>query len=235
MAEHGIWLLGHFESVYDRHSRELTHDEREGYFMQHEFDALREENPDLHINIEHATTGFSVKKVERDKSGLTTCGFTPHHLLMPIEELKKKSWACHGQCMPIPKSQDDVDACREFATSGDPRAHLGDDTAPHLSKTKEGEFGKVANGCYLPHSLALYALAFEKAGALDERFVRFCSLNGPDTWGLPRPAGYDTVTLVRDEKYDIPAPTPVPEENDAVIPWGWTIQDDRFKIGLRLA
>lgn len=235
MAECGIRLLGHFESVYDTHGRELPHEKREGYFMQHEFSRLREENPDLLINIEHASTVLAVEQVRHDKSGKTTCGFTPHHLLIPLNELMKKSWRNHGRCMPIPKTPEDVEACVDLATSGDPRAHLGDDTAPHLSATKEGlPFNEASCGCWLPHSLSMYALAFKKANSLDQRFVNFACYNGPDSWGLPRPSHNDTVMLVHDTEHDIPEPTPVPELNDVIIPLGWTKEQDRLRIGLSL-
>jgi dihydroorotase len=234
MAAYKIRLLGHFESVYDGQGRELPMELREGYFMQHEFPRLREENPDLHINIEHASTRIAIEHVKADKSGKTTCGQTPQHMLLTLSQLKKKSWANHGRCMPILKEQDDVDACFEFGTSGDPRTHLGDDTAGHLSKTKMGLFDEANCGCFLPHSLAVYAFIFEKAKALDDRFVAFACNNGPDMWGLPRPAHNDTVKLVSDFVCDIPEPTPVPEEDDVVIPLGWTRADDKLSIGLRL-
>jgi len=234
MAEHKIRLLGHFESVYDKNGRELPHLEREEYFMLHEFPRLRDEHPELDINIEHASTALAIERVKEDSRGKTTCGFTPHHLFLTLPELMKKSWANHGRCMPTPKSQHNVDACLEFAASGDARAHLGDDTAAHLSATKQGPFDQAACGCWLPHSLSLYAMAFKRAGALDDRFVRFACYNGPDTWGLPRPLPEDTVKLVADDIHDIPEPTPVPEKNDVVIPLGWTKEQDRLKVGLRL-
>ncbi len=234
MAQANIRLLGHFESVYNKNGHELPMEEREGYFMQHEFPRLREDNPELHINIEHASTVLAAEWVKADKSGKTTCGYTPHHLLFTLDELKKKSWANHGRCMPILKTQEDVDASLELATSGDFRVHLGDDTAAHLSQTKEGPFDKAACGCWLPHSLALCAFAFNKAKALDARFVKFACYNGPDSWGLPRPDDNDTVTLVGDTKHDIPEPTPVPEKSDVVIPLGWTRQPDRLQIGISL-
>ena len=234
MAQSGIRLLGHFESVHDKDGRGLTEQVREDYFMRYEFPRLRDENPDLLINIEHASTRCAVERVREDTSGKTTCGITPHHMFLTLPELKEKSWANHGQCRPQVKGPEDVAACLEFAMSGDRRAHLGDDTAAHLSKTKEGPFDQVSCGCWLPHSLALYAFAFEKAGALDDRFVAFACHNGPDTWGLPRPANDDTVTLVSDFVCDIPEPTPVPEKNDVVIPLGWTQVGDRLKVGLRL-
>jgi dihydroorotase len=83
----------------------------------------------------------------------------------------------------------------------------------------------------------MYALAFELEDALDDRFVYFASFNGPDTWGLARPDTADTVRLVRDTEHDIPDPTPIPGENDRVIPLGWTDspERDRLRLGYALA
>lgn len=234
MEEAGIRLLGHFESVYDKRGRELPHEAREDYFMEHEFPRLREAYPNLHINIEHASTARAVAHVQNDTTGKTTCGITPQHLLFTNSDFQKYTWRNHLRCMPIVKGEDNRAALVEFATSGDARVHLGDDTAPHLSKTKEGSFEEAACGCWLPHSLSLYALAFERAGALDERFVQFTCYNGPDAWELDRPTAKEAIRLVADDAYDIPEPTYVPEAQDVVIPLGWSMQDDPFELGIRL-
>lgn len=234
MEQHGVRLLGHFESVYDHHGHELPMVEREGYFMDHEFGWLRETFHQLRINIEHATTVKAINWVRYDQSGLTTCGITPQAMLFVTDDLTARSWGNHLRCMPIAKSEIDSQAVLEFATSGDFRAHLGDDTAPHLARAKEGPLDQAACGCYLPHALALYAHAFASVGALDERFVQFACFNGPASWEFALPDQTNRVTLKRDTQQDIPNPTPVPEENDVVIPLGWTMQDDRLKIGISL-
>lgn len=230
----GMPLLGHFESVYDRDGNALDMSDREGYFMDYEFLPFREKWPDLHVNIEHASTAKAVAHVQNDESGKTTCGFTPHHLILTLDMLQQRSWANHGKCMPIPKGYDDMMACREFATSGDYRAALGDDTAPHPESAKRGDFwdSGVACGCWLPHSLALYAWAFEQAGALDQRFVDFACHNGARWRGLPLPDVEDRVLLVATEN-DIPEPLMLPNQ-DRVIPLGWTEESDRLEVGLAL-
>ena len=52
-----------------------------------------------------------------------------------------------------------------------------------------------------PVALALYATAFEDAGALD-RLEGFASLHGPDFYGLPR--NTEQVTLVKQD-WKVPA------------------------------
>ena len=73
-----------------------------------------------------------------------------------------------------------------------------------------------------------------RAGALDERFVRFMCYNGPDWWNLPRPDDDDTITIrvAKAGEVDIPNPTVVPSKNDVISPLGWTENSDRYKIGL---
>lgn len=234
MAAHDMPLLGHFESVVDTLGNELPMSEREGYFMDNEFPQLRERSKELHINIEHASTKKAIDIVKQDTSGKTTCGITPHHMLLSLDTLMEKSWRNHGRCMPIPKSKEDVAACLEFATSGDPRVSLGDDTAPHPSEAKKGTFEEAACGCWLPHSLALYALAFEQAGALDERFVQFACYNAANWRNLPLPDLSDRVRIIKETDHDIPDPLSVPAINDVIIPLGWTNEPDRLKVGLLL-
>lgn len=238
MSEHGIRLLLHGESVYNKKGHELPHSEREGYFMQHEFPWLRESFPDLLICIEHASTKLAVDLIRSDTTGKTVATFTPHHLLFTDEDYERRSWRNHLKTMPFLKTAEDHEALVEFVTSGDKRVILGDDTAPHPSSTKVGSFDDASCGAWLPHSLSLYALVFKNAGALDERFVKFACLNGPDWWGLPRPNPTDTIRIVRETKLDVPEPTPIhggPDGNDVVIPLGWTTEDDRLKIGHMLS
>jgi dihydroorotase len=79
------------------------------------------------------------------------------------------------------------------ATSGNPRYFLGTDSAPHPAHLKE--HAAACAGCYTaPQAMALYAQAFEDAGAL-HRLEGFASCHGPDFYGLPRNAA--KLTLVR--------------------------------------
>ena len=232
MAERGMPLIGHFESVEDKNGNVLPMEEREDYFMTHEFRPFRDNHPNLHINIEHASTALAIARVKEDLTEKTTCGITPHHMILTLGDLKMRSWANHGRCMPIPKGPEDMIACRKFATSGDARACLGDDTAPHPASAKENiPFDEAACGCWLPHSLALYAYAFELEDALDQRFVNFTAYNGANWRGLDFPNIDDRVVLVGDTVNDIPDPLHLPD-GDRVVPLGWTTEPDRLKIGL---
>lgn len=235
MARCGVPFLGHFESVYDKNGQELPHAEREGYFIQHEFPWLREEYPDMRICIEHASTELAVQTVLGDTSGNTVCTITSQHLLFTSADLTIKSWRNHLKCMPFVKTLDDRRALIEIATSGDRRVILGDDSAPHPSKKKDVPFVDAACGCWLPHSLSLYAMAFDKAGALDSRFIKFACINGPQWWDLEPPSKDDHVIIRRELVHDIPKPTPIVGSNDVIVPLGWTTHNDRLRIGLALS
>jgi dihydroorotase len=234
MQEYKVPLLIHAEDVNDRHGRELPHAEREAHCVTHRLRPFRDKYPELNLRVEHASTVEAVNFVKEDSMGRTTAGFTPQHLLFTEEDFKRYSWRNHLRCMPYVKTEDDRQALLDFVTSGDPRCVAGDDTAPHRKAKKDGEFEKAQCGCWLPHSIALYALAFMQRDAIDARFVRFLCHNGPQWWNLPIPAKDDTITIVASEK-DIPDPTPLPQADDVIIPLGWSESSDRLKIGYATA
>ena len=224
-----IRLLGHFESVYSKEGAEIPHEFREGYFMEHEFLPLREQYPGLKITIEHVTTARGVHRVMEDTSGSTTCTITPQAMLLVREDLDRLTWGVHGKCMPIAKTATDREAVLKLALSGDPRAYLGDDTAPHPAKTKQVVFEKAQNGCYLPHSPALYASIFLNHKRLDA-LEAFASFNGPRAWNLPLPKPDEQIMFVANTGSNrrIPQPTPIPDGDDVVIPYGWSESNDAF-------
>lgn len=239
MEDTGVPLLGHFEEVVDKYNRVLPPAEREAYCFREKVRRLRDKYPRLRICSEHASTKEAVDFVKEDTSGRRVMTNTPQHLLFMAKDFTRRpSWAKHLKCMPIVKKPEDVEAVLDFATSGDPRVWAGSDTAPHPSQDKTKPFDECASGCWVPHAVALYALAFERAGALDDRFARFMSINGPTWWELPLPEQNDTIRISRETKYDIPNPAQIMDESDKtvvdiVIPLGWSDQYDRLHIGLR--
>lgn len=230
MIEHNIPLLGHFESVYDKNGRELRPEDREAYFVEHHLYPFRDRFPDLRICFEHASTKEAVEFIKEDTSGHRVMTITPQHSFLNNNYFER-SWGNHLKCMPIVKSPEHQEAIIAFMTSGDRRVIAGSDTAPHLSRMKNKPFDECASGCWLPHAIAIYASVFIRAGCMGLPFLRFMSLNGPDWWGLPRPE--DHITIVAERRRDIPAPTPVPEDHDIIIPLGWTDRGDPLKIGYR--
>lgn len=245
MEDNEVSLHLHAEDVYDKNGIEMEHEFREGHCIRERAWRFRDKHKNLRLCIEHASTKEAVEFVKADTSGRTVMTVTPQHLLFTIDDFERYSWKNHLRCMPIVKREDDRQAVLEFATSGDPRCIAGDDTAPHLSKTKGVAdpsksdyvpFLKVSCGCWLPHSPALYMVAFKRAKALDNnRFVQFMSLNGAAWHGLSPPDDDDTLTIRVEKEHDIPDPVVVPEHDDVVIPLGYTTEPDRLKIGYAAA
>ncbi len=232
MEELGIPLLGHFESVLDQDGRELPHEKREGYMVQNVLWKFRDRYPTLRHTVEHASTREAVDYVKADTRGNTAMTVTPQHSLFVGDDLDH--FGTELKCMPIVKTPEDRAAIVEFITSGDFRAIAGDDAAPHPHKRKSLPFGEAASGCWLPHSLELYASVFDHAGALDYRFERFMSTNGPVWWDLKSPDANDTITLVRKDTM-VPSPVPIPGEDDVVVPLGWMPDGKGMHLDFRVA
>lgn len=234
MEMNGVRLLGHFESVTDQNNREIPPALREGYMVDHELWRFREKYPLLNISFEHASTAKAVDFVKADPSGRTVMTVTPQHSLFTHANFEDDTLGAHLKCMPIVKTAEDRAAILAFIVSGDPRAIAGDDTAPHVARTKDVAFSDAMNGCWLPHSIALYAHAFDQVNALSKQFENFMSMNGPRWWHLDLPDPGDTILIERVTSDGVPEPVPVPELNDQVIPLGWTLQK-RFPVGWRVA
>ena len=231
MTETGIRLLGHFESIYDEDGHELPQEAREDFFMEHEWPWLRGNFRDLKITIEHATTAAAIRRVQEDMDGTTTCTITPQAMLQTRKDLDSLTWGNHAKCMPIAKTPFDRDTVLEFALSGDYRAYLGDDNAPHGTKAKLRPFPEAASGCFWPHSIAAYLDIFAKAGCLGE-FIKFACLNGVRAWNLPDPT--DTITLEWDDGGGTPDPIRIDDTEESVIPFGWTNGNDGNKPGYKV-
>jgi dihydroorotase len=236
----GFRRLFHAEDTHDLYGRPLPHRDREAHCITHRLWRFRDKYPGRYC-IEHASTREAIEFVKADPSGDTVMTVTPQHLLFTEEDFKKYSWRNHLRCMPYVKTEDDRQALLDFVTSGDPRCIAGDDTAPHPRRTKEfpdlpqdEAFEKAHCGCWVPHSIALYALAFMQRNAMDDRFVNFMCYNGPDWWHLERPSASDTIRIVA-TKDDIPHPLMLPERDDVVIPLGWSEHPDRLAIGYATA
>ncbi len=218
MEVNDVPLLGHFETVIDKDGRTIPPALREDYMVEHTLPWLRDTYPKLRICFEHISTKRGVQWVKSEDPVLTVATVTPQHSLFIADDFGE-----HGtnlQCMPIVKTPEDRAAVLEFITSGDQHAIAGDDTAPHPSETKHRPLGEASHGCWLPHAIALYTMAFERAKALDGRFELFMSVNGPRWWNLPMPT--DTITIRRTDN-GIPEPVPVPELKDVIEPLGYGV------------
>ncbi len=194
MAECGLPLLVHGEvtdpatDVFDR----------EQVFLQEKLGPLVSRHPELKVVLEHVTTRQGVEFIQN--GGPKVAGtITAHHLLFNRNAIFTGGIKPHMYCLPILKAEPHRQALVKAATSDSGKFFLGTDSAPHARHDKECGCGCA--GIYTAHAaLELYALAFERAGALD-RLEAFASFHGPDFYGLPRNEG--TVTLV-EEAWKVP-------------------------------
>ena len=188
MQRAGMPLLVHGEvtdpdvDVFDREAR----------FIDLQLVPLRRDFPALKIVFEHVTTREAAQYVA-EAGPHTAATITAHHLLYNRNAIFNGGLRSHWYCLPVLKRESHRVALVAAATSGSDRFFLGTDSAPHAAALKEHASGCA--GCYTAlTALELYALAFDRAGALD-RLEAFASVNGPAFYGLPRNA--ETVTLRR--------------------------------------
>ncbi len=219
MEEAGMPLLVHGEVT----DPEVDVFDREAVFLERVLAPLVERFPALKVVVEHITTREAAEFVlgAPDTLGAT---ITAHHLLLNRNAIFSGGLRPHHYCLPVLKREPHRLALLAAATSGNPKFFLGTDSAPHARGAKECDCG--AAGIYTAHAaLALYAEAFDSAGALD-RLEAFASAHGADFYGLPRNAG--TVTL---EKSAWEVPGEYRFGADSVVPLraggsvGWRLAD----------
>ena len=206
MAELGMPLLVHGEVT----DPDVDVFDREAVFIERELKPLLDHHPDLRLVLEHVTTREGVRFV-REAGDRVAGTLTPQHLLFNRNALFAGGLRPHHYCLPVLKRECHREALLEAATSGDPKFFLGTDSAPHARSAKESACG-CAGIFSAPLALECYALAFERAGALD-RLEAFASHHGPDYYGLPRNSG--TLTLVR-EAWTVPEEYPFGK--DRIVP-----------------
>lgn len=186
MEEWGIPLLVHGEAT----SPEIDIFDRENVFIEQQLMPLSKQFPGLKIVFEHITTREAVDFVLGSGPNIGAT-ITPQHLLLNRNAMLVGGIRPHNYCLPVLKRESHRQALVNAATSGNPKFFLGTDSAPHAKGDKESACGCA--GVYSAHAaLELYAMAFEKAGALD-KLEGFASHFGADFYGLPR--NTDSITL----------------------------------------
>jgi len=206
MDQHGLPLLVHGEVT----DPDVDMFDREAVFIERVLAPLVDRFPGLKVVLEHVTTRQGVEFV-RAAPATVAATITAHHLLLNRNALFQGGLRPHHYCLPVLKREAHRRALVEAATGGNPKFFLGTDSAPHPRHAKESDCGCA--GIYTaPAALALYAEAFEAAGAL-ERLEGFASLHGPAFYGLPPNQG--TVTLARTPR-TLPASYPMGAEGEVV-------------------
>ena len=173
--------------------------DREKVFIERVLQPLLRRRPGLRVVFEHITTQEAAEFVEAAEDNVAAT-ITAHHLLYNRNAIFLGGVRPHYYCLPVLKRERHRAALVKAATSGSRKFFLGTDSAPHARHTKEAACGCA--GCYMAlAAIALYAEAFEAAGALD-RLEMFASFNGPDFYRLPR--NTERITLERAE-WQMPA------------------------------
>lgn len=172
--------------------------DREAVFIDRVLLPLLDRHPRLKVVFEHITTQQAVKFVLSANANIAAT-ITAHHLLYNRNAMFKGGVRPHMYCLPVLKRESHRRALIEAATSGNAKFFLGTDSAPHVQSAKESACGCA--GIYTAHAaIALYAEAFEDAGALD-KLEAFASFYGADFYRLPRNRG--SITLRR-ETWSVP-------------------------------
>ncbi|QJD29937.1 dihydroorotase [Methylococcus geothermalis] len=194
LERHGVPLLVHGEVT----DAEVDIFDREARFIESVLEPLVQRFTELRVVLEHVTTKEGVEFV-RSRGPRVGATITAHHLLYNRNALLAGGIRPHHYCLPVLKRESHRQALVAAATSGDAHFFLGTDSAPHPKPQKESACGCA--GCYTAYTaIELYAVAFERAGAL-HMLERFASHHGADFYGRPRNGG--TLTLHR-AKWRVP-------------------------------
>ena len=184
--------------------------DRESVFIDTVMQPLLRRRPGLRVVFEHITTRAAAEFVAAAGNNVVAT-ITAHHLLYNRNAIFSGGVRPHYYCLPVLKREIHRQALVRAATSGSRKFFLGTDSAPHARHTKEAPCGCA--GCYTAlAALALYAEAFDLAGALD-RFEAFASFNGADFYRLPRNTG--TLTLEK-TSWTLPATLPYGDGSELV-------------------
>ena len=184
--------------------------DRESVFIDTVMQPLLRRRPGLRVVFEHITTRAAAEFVAAAGNNVAAT-ITAHHLLYNRNAIFSGGIRPHYYCLPVLKREIHRQALVRAATSGSRKFFLGTDSAPHARHTKEAPCGCA--GCYTAlAALALYAEAFDLAGALD-RFEAFASFNGADFYRLPRNTG--TLTLEK-TSWTLPATLPYGDGSELV-------------------
>lgn len=140
--------------------------EREALFLEQKLKPLMRDFPKLRVVLEHISTQAAVDFV-RDGPDTLAATITPHHLLYNRNQLLAGGIRPHYYCLPILKHQDDQNALRAIAVSGNPKFFAGTDSAPHGIAQKECSEG-CAGIFSAPFALSMYAEVFDDMCALDK-------------------------------------------------------------------
>lgn len=206
MEKQGMPLLIHGEVT----DGDVDVFDREKVFIERHLQPLLKDFPGLKVVFEHITT-LEAAQFVAEASQQVAATITAHHLLMNRNAMFNGGIRPHHYCLPVLKREAHRQALVKAAISDSGKFFLGTDSAPHPKSAKEASCGCA--GMYTAHAaIALYAEAFEAAGALD-KLEGFASIYGADFYGLPRNTSH--ITLL---KQSWQVPEQIPFANDVLVP-----------------
>ena len=208
----------HCELNFSLNGDELDPYHKEAYFFREIMPRLRDEHPDARFSCEHISCLEAVSFMRRYGGEKLGCSITPHHLLHDRRDMFRGGLHPHLYCLPVIKSQrHNASLCR-FIAKGYPFVYAGTDSAPHDRHKKECDC--CSGGVFTAHTaVELYAEAFARAHALDYRFERFMSFNGPAFYDL-EPSG-ERITLVPKEWTEGHLIHYSADRQDVIVPYGY--------------
>jgi dihydroorotase len=187
--------LTHSADGFDYNGNELDPYEQEPHFIRETLPRIIDAHPDLKISAEHLSTMQGAAFIMKHGGEKLGCSLTQQHLTKDRRDVFRGGFRTHLMWWPVIQSAEHKAALQELAVADKPFVWLGTDSAPHLVGSKEAA---CCLGGVLTHHIGLegYVEAFEDMGALDDRFERFASINGPKFFGI-RPS---TKTLILERK-----------------------------------
>lgn len=175
---------------------ELDPYDQEVHFICNTLPRIRDAHPDLKISVEHLSTAIGADWLRETGDNKLGCSLTAHHLLLNRRDSLRGGLRPDRFWWPIIQSSEHQQELRKLATEDHPFVWLGSDSAPHPVGKKYASC--CVGGVLMAHAgIELYAEAFEDMGALDDRFERFASVNGPAFFGFV--PSEEKIELVREE------------------------------------
>ena len=205
MERHGVVLSLHGEVT----DPGVDMFDRERVFVDTLLARIVRDFPGLRIVLEHITTREAARVRARARDADRARRSRRSICCGRAARCSSAALRPHFYCLPILKREAHRQALVAAATSG----IRGSSSAPTRRRMRGTRRKRVrCAGCYSAIALALYAEAFEDAGALD-RLAGFASRFGADFYGLPRNTGH--VTL---EQVPCAVPAEYPFGDDPVVP-----------------
>lgn len=229
MQKIGMPLLVHPETNAKRY--EIPFVDRERKYTEEALVLINKQFPGLGMSVEHITTIEAAQFVESCLDNVVGT-ITPQHLLYTTDAIFhggvfpfQPGAYVDNMCLPILKSQKDVDYLRKAITYGPAKDKFGagTDTAPHTVESKQAP-GSCC-GCFTAlTAVELYTMVFNDMVMLDSlegknTFENFMSVNNLHIYGLE--PSKETITIEEREQ-TIPKLAEGnirPFKADQIIPW----------------